>query len=195
MLQRMNAAAPAPDAAIQIRLADPRELFDTLDPAPFRGRRLDPQAEAYLLDRAAGLPSTGAVSLRLHLPDAAAGEGLPALLAGVFAARAAAEGARLREHFWQARTALVVGLAGLAACLALAAAAEAMLGVRSPLGLMAEGLTILGWVLLWKPAEMFLYDWMPIRRRRRLFRRLAAARIAVITPGADAPDTTMEPKP
>ena len=38
-----------------------------------------------------------------------------------------------------------------------------------------SGLLILGWVANWKPLETFLYDWWPIRRRLRLYRRLQKA--------------------
>lgn len=43
----------------------------------------------------------------------------------------------------------------------------------------SESLVVFGWVAMWRPAEIFLYDWLPITRRRRLFRRLAAAEVEV----------------
>lgn len=30
-------------------------------------------------------------------------------------------------------------------------------------GLLQDGLVIIGWVALWRPAEIFLYDWWPLR--------------------------------
>lgn len=39
---------------------------------------------------------------------------------------------------------------------------------------LAEGLLILGWVAMWRPIQIFLYDWWPIRNRARLFAKLAA---------------------
>jgi hypothetical protein len=45
--------------------------------------------------------------------------------------------------------------------------------------LIAESLIILGWVVNWRPLEIFLYEWRPIRRDANLFRRLATARIKV----------------
>ena len=41
-----------------------------------------------------------------------------------------------------------------------------------------EGLYIVGWVAMWRPLEVFLYDWRPIRHRARLYAKLA--RIPVI---------------
>ncbi len=43
----------------------------------------------------------------------------------------------------------------------------------------ANGLEIFGWVALWRPAELLLYEWMPIYRRLRLLNRLADATIEI----------------
>jgi hypothetical protein len=45
--------------------------------------------------------------------------------------------------------------------------------------LMEQSLLILGWVANWRPLEIFLYDWWPIRRRLILLRRLAAMPVEV----------------
>jgi len=42
-----------------------------------------------------------------------------------------------------------------------------------------EGLTIIGWVAMWRPIEIFLYDWWPIDHRRRVYLSLGRAHIAV----------------
>jgi hypothetical protein len=41
--------------------------------------------------------------------------------------------------------------------------------------LVQESFVILGWVSMWKPIEIFLYEWLPLARRRRLFLRLSSA--------------------
>ena len=42
-----------------------------------------------------------------------------------------------------------------------------------------ESLIIVGWVANWRPIEIYLYDWWPIVRRIRLYRRIAAAHVRV----------------
>ena len=32
---------------------------------------------------------------------------------------------------------------------------------------------VIGWVALWRPVEMYLYDWWPLRRESRLLERLS----------------------
>jgi len=52
---------------------------------------------------------------------------------------------------------------------------------------LVAGLEIFGWVALWRPAELLLYDWAPAYRRRRLMRRQSEATIEC---PADRPATS-----
>jgi hypothetical protein len=51
----------------------------------------------------------------------------------------------------------------------------------------SEGLSILGWVAMWRPVEIFLYDWWPEIGKRRLFDRLASMPIDTVM-SDDIPD-------
>ena len=42
-----------------------------------------------------------------------------------------------------------------------------------------EGLTVAGWVSMWRPMEVFLYAWWPIVGDRRLYDRLSRMRVRV----------------
>ena len=42
-----------------------------------------------------------------------------------------------------------------------------------------ESLLIGGWVAMWRPLEVFLYDWWPIRAEARLYDRLAAMPVRI----------------
>ncbi len=84
---------------------------------------------------------------------------------------------RLRLFFRDGRIALAVGLAFLFACIVLRQVVMATrAGTVSEIA--AEGLLIVGWVAMWRPLEIFLYEWWPIQRRCRVFAKLA--RIPVI---------------
>ena len=47
-----------------------------------------------------------------------------------------------------------------------------------------EGLIIIAWLALWRPAEWLVYGWAPLRRKRGLYERLAAIRVSVRTEAA-----------
>jgi hypothetical protein len=168
-------------AEIAVRTRSAAALFSPFDPSPLRERDLDPAVEAHLVDWARELPSRAALRIAVELPPAeAAGPeaaGIGPAMSAYFAARARSAAAEQRELFRTGRVALAMGIGVLAVCL-LASQALALVefsGAR----LVSESLVILGWVANWRPLEIYLYDWWPIRRRRRLFERLAAAPVAV----------------
>jgi hypothetical protein len=42
-----------------------------------------------------------------------------------------------------------------------------------------ESLILVGWMANWRPIEIYLYDWWPIVRRKRLYRRITQAPVLV----------------
>ncbi|MBP2150630.1 hypothetical protein V5F63_18170 [Xanthobacter autotrophicus DSM 597] len=170
------------DSTIEIRVERVPQLFNMLDPFPFRERDLDAEAEAFIVEWARELPRGAPISIVVHLtPDEALtseAAGLPDAIRGYFTLRARALSAELSELFRVGRVSLAIGILVLALCLGIAGLiAEPRL--ENLASLAAEGLLILGWVALWRPMEIFLYDWWPLAGQRRLYQRLAAATISV----------------
>jgi hypothetical protein len=75
------------------------------------------------------------------------------------------------------RLSLAIGLAVLALCVLVGQAALVLIGSGPAGRILWEGLIILGWVANWRPIEIFLYDWWPLVRRRRLFQRLSQSTV------------------
>jgi hypothetical protein len=71
-----------------------------------------------------------------------------------------------------------VAIAFLLGCILLRQLARAM-GEGLVLQTIDEGLYIVGWVAMWRPLEIFLYDWRPIWRRGRLFAKLSQIPVIV----------------
>lgn len=167
-------------AALELRLGDLRQLFNSMDPAPFRERDLDPKASDYIVDWATEAPADRALVLVVHLGTPTA----DAALAGdavreYFQGRAAAKRRELSKLFRVGRISLVIGLAFLAVAII---AGEALAGLLSKEGyawLVKESLIIGGWVALWRPLEIFLYDWWPLRAQARLYDRLGRMQVSV----------------
>ncbi len=171
----------ATSGPIALRLQTIRQLFHTLDPSPFREGDLAAEAEAYILRWARDLPASTPIAIRLHLPREEAG-GPAAGQAGeairrFFDARAREQANEIRELFRFGRRALAIGLGILSVCLLLALGLGAWLREGLFVEILRESLVIIGWVAIWRPAEIFLYEWLPLARQRDLFRRLAAARV------------------
>jgi len=167
----MDATGRAP---LELHLNDLRQLFNSLDPAPFRERDLDPAAEAYIVDWAHEVPRGVAPALVVHLAGPA--EGSEAMLReavhGYFRERAQAERGRLRQLFRTGRVSLVIGLAFLAVAIALGEFIASFVAKESWAYIVKESFVIGGWVALWRPLEIFLYDWWPIRAEASMYDRL-----------------------
>lgn len=167
---------------IELTLRDGAQLFNTLDPFPFHEKDLSAEAEQFIVEWAQELPTDQPIEILVDLPPGAS-EGsaepdLAAAITGWFAGRGRSETKAMQLLFRDARLAFAIGLAVLGACLFVAWRISE--SVESPFGrLFQESFLIIGWVVIWRPAEMVLYDWLPMYRRRTLYRRLAAARVTV----------------
>ena len=163
---------------IEVRLAALPQRFNTIDPTPFKERDLDPRVEEFIVGRAREIPNKKRIALLVHLDQRAASaeEALVVrdAIHGFFADRARVSRARLRQLFRQGRISLVIGLTVLTA---LIGAAEFLTRRTTETGfapILHESLLIGGWVAMWRPLEVFLYDWWPISAEARMFDRLAA---------------------
>ena len=178
-------AAAFQTGVIELRLGTVAQLFHTLDPAPFRQGDLSNEAETYIVDTAQELPAKAPLGIILHLPPEERAKALaadvPAAVRGFFRERARSEAVAKRQLFRDGRTALAIGLMILAACLFLSWRVQEGL-LQGAMGRIAqESLVIFGWVAIWRPAEMFLYDWLPIERRRKLCLKLAEAEVTLVS--------------
>jgi hypothetical protein len=176
-----HALAPASDT-IEIRLSRPQQLFNSLDPSPFHERDLDQDAEDYLVDSADEFPLKKPLTLVIHIPaDQLPPGSMPGLgqaIHNYFEYRMNETLRRLKFFFRDGRIALMVALVFLFGCILLRQVALAVShGLASQI--VDEGLYIVGWVAMWRPLEIFLYDWRPIWHRYQLFAKLSRIPVVV----------------
>jgi hypothetical protein len=159
---------------LEVTLDDIQQLFHSLDPAPFRQKDLDAAAEEYIVGAVREIRQRGwrgPVRLVFYLPAAAVGtedaRTLPAAVHNYFAYRSRQRGLTLRETLRRGLISLVVGVLFLGLCLSLRQLV-ATNGWYAGGEILREGLLIVGWIALWRPVEIFLFDWWPIRNDQRL---------------------------
>src|SRR5262245_61114388 len=185
-------AIPPNCAVIEVHVSELKQLFDAIDPSPFRERDLDPKAEEFIVSWAKDLSRDRSLALVVDLdreaglPDEAAV--LRDAIHEFFRHRAETHRRRLRELFRVGRTSLVIGLVALAGAVALGDFLATLLKGSRIGGIVRESLTIGGWVSMWRPLEVFLYDWWPIRNEARLSDRLAVMPIRIRYANATDPD-------
>jgi len=168
---------------IELKIHDIGQLFQSLDPLPFRERDLDIAVEDYVVSWARELPRRKGLEIVVHLPAAQMQQEDSAQVAqailNYFAYRADQVTRELAELFRFGRTALIIGVTVLALCVIAGIGFSRLLNNDYIGRFLQEGLFILGWVANWRPMEVFLYDWWPLARRRRLYRRLASANVTL----------------
>jgi hypothetical protein len=54
-----------------------------------------------------------------------------------------------------------------------------LMGENAFTTVLTESLIIGGWVAMWRPLEIFLYDWWPIVAERRLYDRLSRIQVRI----------------
>jgi hypothetical protein len=182
VLEPNNDTSRQPESKIEISLNRLSQLFNSLDPSPFHERDLDQDAEDYIIGSAEEIWHHRPFYLVIHLPADQVPEPEALNLADAihhfFAYREAHERRRLRLLFRDGRIALAIGLTFLFCCVALREIISS-LQHNAASDIFGEGLLIIGWVAMWHPLEIFLYEWVPIRRRCQILGTLATIPVAV----------------
>lgn len=160
---------------IEVSVGEPEQLFERLDPTSAADRHLEEKVEQFVLHQADEDPRAEyRLIVRVREP-ADSGIDETALAEAIrhhFRHRRDEESARLRGLVRDGKWDVMVGLLFLFVCGVLGVSAFRIF--PAAIGIFVEqGLLILGWVALWRPADLFLYDLRPIRRRRDLLDALS----------------------
>jgi hypothetical protein len=164
------------EIVIEVHVPDLRHLFNAIDPSPFRVRDLSPEAESFIVGWAETAPRNAPLSLVVHADRWLGPDDESALRNAVqeyFGHRAEEVRRKLARLLSVGRTSLAIGIAFLAVVVVVGQMLERALGPGRLSEFLRESLLIGGWVVMWKPLEIFLYDWWPIRAEARLLERLA----------------------
>ena len=167
---------PAGCELIEVHVTELRLLFNPIDPSPPRERDLDPKADEFIVSWARAAPRDAPLALQVDVDQPGVPDEAGAVSDAVhnyFAERAASAQRRLTQLFRDGRTSLLIGVMFLIAAFLTAGAVVRALGQTPVSSLVRESMIIGGWVAMWRPLEIFLYDWWPIRAERRLYDRLS----------------------
>lgn len=177
-------------ATIGIRIGSLNELLDARDPAPLPERAMDLRAESYILGRATQCRRAKALGLRVYAPES-------------LRPYASSATDAVHEHFHRAHTlgernfrrrlriggvtlAIALGILGGSIWLRSLLSNSASQALAQGLG---EGLLILGWVAMWRPVEILLFEHWESHLDHVILERLASIPVDFVF----QPDTAWEP--
>ena len=168
-------------ATIEIRIRSLTQLLDVLDPAPLHESALDRNAESYVLGCAGRHRPTEPLRLVVHLPESLRAHTDDATNAiHEHFRRTHAQGERnFRRRMRIGGFALVAASGVLAASFALRSLLSNVEGQALIEGL-GEGLLILGWVAMWRPVEILLFEHWESHLDHAMLERLASVPIEFV---------------
>jgi hypothetical protein len=182
---------PEPPHVIEVHLRTAEQLYNSLDPSPFHERDLDDNAERYIVGWAREAKNSANMQLIVTLPDVArqaeAAQRIPDSIHNNFSYRALQSKHDLHELLRIGRRSLAIGIVILVLCFGAIRYLSLVTEQTTAIRLIEESFLILGWVANWRPLEIFLYDWWPIRRKTVLFEHLAAMPVEVRTASERVP--------
>jgi hypothetical protein len=172
---------------IEIFVDKIEQLFNSMDPSPFHEKDLDHDAEEFIVSWAREYPRSDSLTLIVHLNQSAEPAGsqevVERAVRNYFTDRGKLNRLEFKRLLKQGRTSPVIGLLFLTVCLLISELVfHQKPGTFS--SLVRESLTIAGWVAMWRPMQIFLYDWWPLRHLGEIYEKLSRMQVEVRRPVA-----------
>ncbi|MEI8296063.1 MAG: hypothetical protein WCG04_06040 [Alphaproteobacteria bacterium] len=173
---------------VEVRVKNPFQLFDSRDPAPFRDRDLDEDFVEYIVATMREFSHKTPVKILIHIQGKESKD-LPhdeirAAIQSYWAYQIELFERDLKSFFKRAQLFMVIGILVLILCVTVAQS----IAVPTPAGfwgVLREGIVIFGWVSVWKPIELLLFDWYPLFEKVRLYRKLLKTEVDIAVTGCE----------
>ena len=168
---------------IEIKLTSVIQLFNSFDPAPFYEKEIDTEAEHYIVDTVEDFPAKTKFMIHIYLPPSLvesqeAKKIIPAIH-NHFRYKMLVTERKFRAKFRFGRWSLLVGLTFLAISLVASQLIATMTNYLLP-QLLSYSLLIIGWVAMWQPITVFLYELWPIVRLKKIYEKISTMEIEIL---------------
>lgn len=171
-----------PEVVIRVNLRDIKQLFNSMDPSPFNEKDLDDDAEEFIVSWALEYPVSAPICLVVHLQQEPAMPKVQKLIQDVihnyFAHKADLTERELRLLLREGRTCLLIGLFFLTSSV-VTGELLSKLDTGTYVGIIKESMLIGGWVAMWRPIQIYLYEWWPILRKARIYTKMSQMPVSV----------------
>jgi hypothetical protein len=167
---------------VEIVLDNVMELYNSLDPSPFRKRELDQAAEEYIYNAIDDFPQKEPMEIVVYLPPSKITpdiqESIRSSIHNHFNYRLAAGERELRRTLRKGRMFLVIGVVILVVALLIR---QYLSTFPSTVENQAAQnvLLIFSWVAVWEPIHIFLYERTPISQRQKIYEKITSMPVFV----------------
>jgi hypothetical protein len=173
---------PTSHHRVEVGLREINQLFNSLDPTPFNEKDLDQNAEDFIVSWVQEYPINEPVQLMIHLdqwPDYDPKSLITDTIHHYFSYRAKMTHLELGRLFKQGRTSLLIGSSFMITCILIIKFTLSEPNQTAWTSVIRESLTIAGWVAMWRPMQIYLYDWWPMRRKEKIFSKLSVIPVEI----------------
>src|SRR5690348_591305 len=145
-------------------------------------RTLKSDAEKFIVEEAETFPRKSAINMNVHLASSEVKykDDIAPAIHRHFRYRGEQAKKRYKRTFQYGWRILFIALGLLAVIFSLTEIASYFMPNNRPIRFIRESFIILGWVALWRPLELLLYERYPIKTSIRLFYRLEHSNVQVI---------------
>jgi hypothetical protein len=168
---------------IEIKLSSVAQLFNSFDPAPFHEKELDSAAEHYIVDMVKEFPQKTEFRIHIYLPPEIVfterAMKIPTAIHNHFQYKTLVAERKFRSHFRYGRTTFLIGLTFLTIALI---ARQLVSGLNNHLlaQIVADALLIVGWVAMWEPITVLLYELWPIIQTKKIYEKISTMEIDIL---------------
>jgi len=169
---------------IDIQIKSLKQIFDEKDPAPFRMKDLDYDAIEYITSAVNEFPFSTPMKIVVYVEQSEEDAQISphSLINAVHSFYSYEEDLakkKLQKKLSQGQLAFFIGTLFLLFCLVLTEIVNTIQFHEFLKKFLLEGLGIIGWVALWHPVNIFLYEWWPIAAQRKIYEKISTVPVEV----------------
>jgi hypothetical protein len=159
------------------------QLFDNRDPNPFRIRDLDDDVEEYIVSSATEIGIKRLGKLRIFITEKdqlVLPESIINAVHEYFLYRSDIVIKKVRRKLKVGIKSLLIGFLFLALAISSSSFLREIFEGHYLTKFFEEGLLVVGWVSMWMPVNIFLYEWWPLLDDYKLYVKLSTIEIEVL---------------
>lgn len=169
---------------VEIKVEDLDQLFDKRDPKPYRIKDLDDDVIEYILSnsREIGLKKLG--KIRIVVENDFDENFKSRALLGIqdyFTYRQYITGLNIKSILKTGIKSFIVGISFLATTVLIVSSFPKVTQNNFELSFLKEFMILIGWVSMWRPINIFLYEWWPLLELKNIFKKLSTIELEIIS--------------
>jgi len=166
---------------IEVKLEKIEQLFDKKDPSPFRVKDLEESVADYILTSAEELGAKRVGKLRILYGDPTTPNTklIKTSINNFFNYQYEISKRDIYKTLGIGLKSLFIGIICMLISLSIIFTFEDVEGLHAKF--ISEGALLLAWVSMWKPFNLFLYEWWPLRDDMIIYKRLASVEVDILS--------------